>query len=300
MATNNKFSVLDDEVSMKSSNSTPLDMRQLQETISYAVVTATGEPDVSNSKSQSVRPKVKDVPVLNDGLRGSLKSEDGLVSDIVSKVLVAVQPVIVEAVRAAVTTAMSSMMATLKDVFTEMIMKDRDRDDERAALSWQKEVDRLEQYSRRENVRVFGLPEGPGKEDTSAEVVKLASDMGLHLKKEDISVSHRLPGRGKGPQPVIVKFVRRSTKVDMLRAKKKLKHVDGRSKVFVEEDLTPLRSKMLKAVRQDAATKSAWSIDGKIFCIVKKKGKEEKISVDSVNDLKKLGFSSTKINDIVS
>ena len=261
MATHNRFTALDDEVSAKLVESS---------SISEAV-----------SRSLSSTPR---------------KSEDSLVSEIVTKVLLAVQPIIVEAVTTAVTTAMTKVMGELTS--SMMIPKPSDAE---STECFKKEVDRLEQYSRRENVRVFGLPEGAGKiEDTSAEVVRLAADMGLHMTKENISVSHRLPGRGKGPRPVIVKFVRRSTKVEMLRAKKKLKNVDGRSQVFVEEDLTPLRSRMMRAVRQDPATKSAWSIDGKIFCIFRKNGKEEKISVESADDQKKLGFSSGKIKDILS
>ena len=74
--------------------------------------------------------------------------------------------------------------------------------------------DRQEQYSRKDNIRISGLPDPKtADEDTNAKVIKVALDMGIVLKDEDISVSHRL---GKltatYDRPVIVKLTRRDTK----------------------------------------------------------------------------------------
>ena len=52
-------------------------------------------------------------------------------------------------------------------------------------------LDALEQYSRRENVKIVGTDEKVG-EDTTAIVVQVAESIGLNIKPEDISVSHRL------------------------------------------------------------------------------------------------------------
>ena len=49
-------------------------------------------------------------------------------------------------------------------------------------------------------------------EDTNQLVVELAADIGVEVKLDDISVSHRLPGGPRRdssrPKPIIVKFVR--------------------------------------------------------------------------------------------
>ncbi len=52
----------------------------------------------------------------------------------------------------------------------------------------------LEQYSRRDCVEVRGIPfmEGTTGEDTNNIVVKVSKVMGVNVRKEDISVSHRL------------------------------------------------------------------------------------------------------------
>ena len=57
-------------------------------------------------------------------------------------------------------------------------------------------------------------------EDTDDLVRELAADIGVTLKSEDISVSHRLPGRPGSTQPIIVKFVRRNTKTAMMKSKR--------------------------------------------------------------------------------
>ena len=81
------------------------------------------------------------------------------------------------------------------------------------------EIDRLEQYSRRENVRIYGLRETQG-ENTSLVFIDMAQDIGVTITPADISVNHRL-GRPGGsstgvsdskPRPLIVKPVRRQQK----------------------------------------------------------------------------------------
>ena len=78
----------------------------------------------------------------------------------------------------------------------------------------------------------------------------------------DISTSHRLPGRRvagsgvnqtRGGKIIIAKFVRRDVKVQLMRSKKKLKSCDAFTKVFVDEYLTPLRSKMFRELRTPAS-----------------------------------------------
>ena len=80
------------------------------------------------------------------------------------------------------------------------------------------ELDRLEQSSRHESIRIRGIDETAG-EDTDSLVQELAADIGVTLKPEDISVSHRLPGRPGSTRPIIVKFVRSNTKTVMMKSK---------------------------------------------------------------------------------
>ena len=57
----------------------------------------------------------------------------------------------------------------------------------------------LEQYSRRDCMEIRGIPEisSDTREDTNEIVVELGRKIGVDLKKEDISTSHRLPSKRK-------------------------------------------------------------------------------------------------------
>ncbi len=107
-----------------------------------------------------------------------------------------------------------------------------------------------------------------------------------------LSVSHRLPSRSQN-KPIIAKFVRRETKNQLMREKKKLK---GRNKpIFIFEYLTPLRGKLLRVVRSDPNVKSAFTLDGKIICYFKDGNQEKKIVLTNPDDLVQLGWSEEQI-----
>ena len=66
--------------------------------------------------------------------------------------------------------------------------------------------------------------------------------MGVTLKPDDISISHRLPARAGECRPMIVKFVRRTTKINMMRNKRALR-----------ENPTPKKTRSLCQRRSYAA-----------------------------------------------
>jgi chromosome segregation ATPase len=72
-----------------------------------------------------------------------------------------------------------------------------------------KKLNEFEDYSKKYNVKIMNLEESQG-EDTSELMHKLAdimSEMELNLQNMYIDNIHRLPNNGKGPRPLIVKFV---------------------------------------------------------------------------------------------
>ena len=106
------------------------------------------------------------------------------------------------------------------------------------------EADRIEQYGRTENVRIFGVEEEPD-EDVSAKVVSWTEKAGITITAHDISTCHRLPGGSKGPKPLIAKFFRRDTKHQLMKHKRSLKETS----ISVNDDLTPLRAKIIRDLR---------------------------------------------------
>ena len=170
------------------------------------------------------------------------------------------------------------------------------------------EAEKHQMYSRKESIRIFGVHEMPG-EDTNEIVRQVAEDVGVHLLPSDISISHRLPVRNPSNQsdprgearaspirPIICRFTRRDVKNEILRKKRNLRSVARGANVYIHEDLTSIRQKMLRVIKKDMETKKingdVWSRDG-VIC-VKIVGEEKRtkfINMDGPGELYKLGWS---------
>ena len=99
----------------------------------------------------------------------------------------------------------------------------------------------LKQYSRRECVKIRGVPQKPD-ESTNTIVKVVGKAVGVEIADIDILVSHRLPpwksykSRKPGPQPIIVKFVRRDTKDAFYQVRMKLKDITSKALGFPDEN----------------------------------------------------------------
>ena len=128
--------------------------------------------------------------------------------------------------------------------------------------------DELEQYLRREcvEIRSIPLPAHQQSENTDQIAIKVAGLMGLEVKDEDLSVSHRLKtsqtchGKNAQAPPIIVKFARRITREQFYRTKKKLQGVSTKDlgyttnqKIFITESLTQKNKTLF-----NEATRSKW------------------------------------------
>ena len=117
------------------------------------------------------------------------------------------------------------------------------------------ENDRLTQYSMRDSVKIFGVPYKSG-ESTNDLVCRIGYSLGVGISEDDISVSHRTGHiQGNTPRPIVAKFTRRATKHAMLRNRGNAKHIrnddDGNPvRIFVDEQITPLRGKVCKRLRE--------------------------------------------------
>ena len=128
-----------------------------------------------------------------------------------------------------------------------------------------------EQYSRRDNIKIYGLSLLPGDDCKSKVKNFLAKDLNIHVKDEEISVAHIVPRRiqptnpGQAPQPppIIVRFAPsgRDRRMDILKGRKRLKETGVR----IYEDLTEINQGLINRLRNHDGIKSSWSINGKIY-----------------------------------
>lgn len=140
-------------------------------------------------------------------------------------------------------------------------------------------IDSLEQYTRRNSLRIYGLPESVN-EDTDASVIKFYKEkMNIEVSKEMIDCSHRLGKEENHTKPLLVKFVSKNIKQEIYKNKRKLKG----SKLVIKEDLTKKNIQLMKRVRDKF--KTVWTNNCSIFTKVNNK-------IYKINDLSDL----SKIN----
>lgn len=183
-------------------------------------------------------------------------------------------------------------------------------------------LDELEQYGRRENLRIYGIPENSGENDDGESVLmSLADTLSISLTKNDVQRVHRLGQKRNKPRPIIARFVNYQKRNEFFLAKSKLKETSNFKRAFITEDLTLLRSKLFHYVKNECQGKfvmcHTWN--GKIRMKKSKKkaglylDPEEKdvgignwlviaspddlFQYDVDIDLKKLGFQPLFINN---
>ena len=112
-------------------------------------------------------------------------------------------------------------------------------------------LDELEQYGRRENIRIHNISESEN-EDGADVLFKVADALEIELDERDIQRVHRIgakkTSKNAKPRPVIARFVSFQKRNQFLFGKSKLKGSRYLSNAFITEDLTPLRSKLLNYI----------------------------------------------------
>lgn len=138
-------------------------------------------------------------------------------------------------------------------------------------------MDETEQYSRRNSLRISKIPESQD-ENTDHIVLKVAETVGVNISPSDIDRSHRVGKYGNNlTRDILVKFGTYRARERLIKSRKHLKgsDLDG---VFINEDLTKIRSQLLYEARKCVKSEQllgAWSSDGRILI----KNLKEKVSL---------------------
>uniref|UniRef100_A0A1B6MF41 Uncharacterized protein n=1 Tax=Graphocephala atropunctata TaxID=36148 RepID=A0A1B6MF41_9HEMI len=189
-------------------------------------------------------------------------------NDVVTQLVARLTEELKSVVEAAVRTALTSVnleVEKLRGEVANLSEKVRQLDDKLTGRA-----DELEQYQRRNNIRVFGIEETAG-ENTDAIVVGLCRDkLGVDLPVSAICRSHRVGGHPRpGPdgskrhRPIIVRFVSYRDRRAVYGHKKNLKGTG----VTIREDLTTQRVEVLRRATAQYGPRSTWTQDGRVLWI---------------------------------
>ncbi len=149
-------------------------------------------------------------------------------------------------------------------------------------------VDDLEQESKASNIRIFGMDEEE-EEDVASKVIDLVRNQ-LHIadiKTEDIKDTGRMGKRTNKIRDILVQFRSNTLRDKVYNKRRLLKQNDN--PVFINEDLTPQRSKLFfeaRKLRKREKIFGTWTQKGNVM--IKIKDSDQPCAVKSYNELTKL------------
>ena len=167
-------------------------------------------------------------------------------------------------------------------------------------------VDELEQYGRRQNLEIVGVPEKED-ENTNAIVLEVAKMLDVNIMSSHISTSHRLPKKKASSRnnscssPIIVRFTSRDIRNQIYANRKKARFVDLKNfsvsdtkNIFVNENLTPTRKQLFWKTKQEVKNNSwkyIWTHNGNVF--VKK---DDNASITAIKNELDLNLIKNKLS----
>ena len=191
----------------------------------------------------------------------------------------------------------------LRDLIKEREDKIRALEDKVHKL--ENRLDDLEQYSRRNSLRISGVTES-GSEDITDKVTSLFNDkmkLSPPVTPDMIDRVHRVgPKKEDRPRAILIKFATYRTRNHVFRSRWNLKqpHQDNlnvggevateqiKKQIFINEDLTRARSNLLFQARQlkkNGRIQDCWSWDGTILI---KNNVAKIIPISSVAELERM------------
>lgn len=141
-----------------------------------------------------------------------------------------------------------------------------------------------EMYSRKNNIRIYGIPEIEGENILATISNHMAEHLNVEVVPQDVDNCHRLGIVNKQtmnarPRAIIVKFVSYKKKMEILMKRKLLR---GTS-IAVQEDLTKYKMELYKRAGERFGKTNTWVLNGKIF-VKLDTGKSEIKSFDDLQD----------------
>ena len=110
---------------------------------------------------------------------------------------------------------------------------------ERRVTELEKSQAKVEQYGRRNNVEITGIPHEVLDNNLESKVIDICKDAGIEIGHIDIEGCHQLllsRNNTSGTKRVIVKFVNRKHSEDILRLEE---IISSRSRVFISNSMCP-------------------------------------------------------------
>lgn len=211
------------------------------------------------------------------------KSNDAVSASLIESILTsdAFMKKISQVISEAVETKLEALVSRYEE---KLLQKSQEIDELKLQLA--ERTDELEQYQRRNCLRIFGEAERDG-EDTDCIAISVAKKIGVQLELSDIDRSHRVGRKTNGgTRPIIVKFTSYRKRREMFESKRKLK----KTGVTIREDLTRMRLEVLRKAVESFGQHNVWTTDGVVIVKVR----NTKFRVKNLAELEKIDQPGAK------
>lgn len=123
-------------------------------------------------------------------------------------------------------------------------------------------VDHLQQSTKKNNIRLFGIKEADNENLSTKTVELLSNKLKISVSSDDVISVYRVGQRRKdSPRHVLVVFRDDKIKNSIYNKKRLLKG----SGVVMKEDLTAERLKIVKSASERYGFKNVWTVNGTVF-----------------------------------
>ena len=173
---------------------------------------------------------------------------------------------ITRAVEAAVKAAIPAIVQAVKNVCLTAVKEEINPH----LLRIQYRNNDVEQQTRRENLRISGLPESEGEETEGqliAKVRSVAEKAGVEINDSDVSTCHRLGRKSDAGRvrQTIVRFALRRKRDLLYSSRFNLKGKEGCNKIYINEDLTTMRYSILMRAKDSPQVKGVSTRNGNVI-----------------------------------
>ena len=142
-------------------------------------------------------------------------------------------------------------------------MSEKQKENEMRSKDALRRANYNEQYSRKNNIKIANVPEGPAENEKILEekVQQLLHKHGVDLATQEIVAIHRIPTRNEGARPILIKTLNNNVKARVMRKRKEVKR-DG---YRLSDDVTQLNSGLINRLLKSEAIISAWFFNGSVY-----------------------------------
>ena len=190
--------------------------------------------------------------------------------------------------------AVQSELLNVKNIIIKNLREENERLREKVSqldkkiISLESRHNMLEQYGRRNNLEIKGIPNSVPQKDLESKVVNILSAIGVNVSKDDFEDCHRIGKSRDNSKKTIVRFTNRKIVKDALYKRKQLKNIDKaalemqNAMLFLNENLSEENNKiafLCRKLKREGVITNTYTANGivRLSCVSIKNGRIQKV-----------------------